>query len=206
MAMVERYIHKQQRGWRAITAPITYNGLTVDSTVNSVKANWQNAWGYDSLYGTRISGPVANSGNGLDDATTGSSLQTFNSTTGAWNKISNTWTEKQTGNSSTAANKGFYIFIRGDRRILPAGSTPYNFNGTTLAAKGLLQTGTQVFNFTGTSGKSWLLGNPYASPISMDSVTMSNIGQYVNIWDPNLTGYTQNTTVAMQHLIEPIGI
>lgn len=191
--IVERYLHKQARGWRAITAPVTYDGI-ISGDNNKVKNNWQNDWGYGTGYGTIVTGPVANVTNGLDYATTGSSLQTYNSTTGAWNKITNTNTETMSGSSATAANKGFYMFVRGDRTITPATTTPFNFTPTILASKGLLQTGTQVFNFTGTANKTWLIGNPYASAINMESVAANNIGQYIYIWDPNLTGYTTATT------------
>ena len=189
---VERYIHKKARGWRAITAPVTFNGI-ISNDNDKVYKNWQSSFGY-SNYGTRITGPTANTAtNGLDDITSGSSLQTYNSTTGAWTKVTNTKTETQSGSSATAANKGFFMFIRGDRTVTPAGSTPNTFVATTIATKGLLQTGTQTFNFTGTANKSWLIGNPYAAPVQMDSVIFNNIGNAVYVWDPNRTGVSANT-------------
>lgn len=185
---VERYIHKSERGWRAITAPVTYNGvINNDKVIN----NWQSSFGYVNNYGTRITGPIAT--NGIEDVTPGSSLLTYNSTTGAWNKITNTNTETQSGNSITAANKGFFLFIRGDRTVIPNGSNPNPFVATTLASKGLLQTGTQIFNFTGTSNSYWLVGNPYACPVDMSAVTYNNIGDFVYVWDPNLAGSSPNT-------------
>ena len=187
LVTVEKYIHKTARGWRALTAPITYNGIIQ----GYISSNWQSNFGYGNNYGTRISGPIA--ANGIDDATTGSSLQTYNSTTGAWTKVTNTNTETQSGNATSAANKGFYIFIRGDRTVTPSGSSPNNFISTTLAAKGKLQTGTQNFTFTGVANKSWLLGNPYACTVDMSTVSYNNIGDYVYVWDPNLSGSSTNT-------------
>lgn len=193
---VERYMHKQLRGWRSITAPITFNGLTLDSTTNSVKANWQNSWGYDSGYGTKITGPIygLSYAGGLDDSTIGYSMQKFNSATNSWDRIKNTWTETITGTAPSAANKAFWLFVRGDRRVNPNGTSPLDFKATTLAAKGLLQTGTQVFNYSGVTNRSWLVGNPYACAVDMSQVTLNNMQGYVYFWDPNLAGSNAATT------------
>ena len=43
----------------------------------------------------------------LDEYSPGSSLQKYNSTSGAWDKVTNTYTETQTGNATNAANKAF---------------------------------------------------------------------------------------------------
>ncbi len=192
---VEKYIHKAARGWRAITAPITYSGISQ----GYVSGNWQSAFGYSANYGTRITGPdTTTAGNGIDNYSNAASLQTYNSTTGAWTKVLNTNTQTQAGNSGNADNKGFFLFVRGDRTVTPtnggAGINPNAFVATTLASKGKLQTGTQTFTFTGASGKSWLLGNPYACPVDMSAVTYNNIGNSVYVWDPNKTGSTANTT------------
>ena len=111
---VERYIHKQGRGWRALTAPITYNGITQ----GYVSGNWQSAFGYSGNYGTRITGPdTLTAGNGIDNYSNSASMQTYNSTTGAWTKVLNTNTQTQSGNSGNADNKGFFVFVRGDRTV-----------------------------------------------------------------------------------------
>jgi len=197
LVTVERYIHKQGRGWRSLTAPVTYNGITQ----GYVSGNWQSSFGYSSNYGTRITGPdTTTAGNGIDNYSNGASIQTYNSTTGAWTKITNTNTQTQSGNSATAANKGFFLFVRGDRTVLPtnggAGVQPNSFVTTTLASRGLLQTGNQVFNFSGTSGKSWLLGNPYACPVDMSKVNLSGIDGFIYVWDPNKSGTAANGNYA----------
>ena len=81
-----------------------------------------------------------------------------------------------------------------DRSVTAATSTPANFVATTLAAKGKLQTGTQTYTFSGTVGKSWLIGNPYPCPIDMETVAYNNLETAVYAWDPNLTGFSANTT------------
>jgi hypothetical protein len=176
---VERYIHKQYRGWRAITAPVTNVGIS-----GTVKNNWQNSWGLGTNYGTRITGPSAT--NGLDDVSLNASLMTYNSTTGTWNKISNTNTEIIAGNSGSADNKSFFLYVRGDRTVTPNGYNPFSFQSTTLAARGKLQTGTQVFTFTGAANKSWLVGNPYACPVDLSTVTFGgSVPNQIYVWDPN---------------------
>ncbi len=191
---VERYFHKQNRGWRMATAPVSFNGI-ISNDNDKVINNWQSNFGYSSNYGTRITGPVTPSGtNGLDDLSTSANLLTYNSSgSGSWNKILNTKTETMSGSTGSADNKGFFIFVRGDRTVTPSNSTPNAFATTTLASKGLLQTGTQTFNFSGTSGNSWLIGNPYACPVDMSTVTYTNIGNFVYFWDPNLTGVSTNS-------------
>lgn len=185
--IVEKYIHKQFRGWRALTAPITYNGITQ----GYVSANWQSNWGYAANYGTKITGPTV--ANGIDEFSIGNSLQTFNSSNNSWTKINNTNTETMAGSTSNAANKAFYIFIRGDRTVGNAGTSPNAYVSTTLAARGKLQTGTQTFNYTGAANTSWLVGNPYACPVDMSTITYDSIGSYVYVWDPNLSGSSPNT-------------
>ena len=179
---VERYVHKQYRGWRAITAPVTYAGL---QSIGTVKTNWQNSWGLSANYGTRITGPTG--GTGIDDVTPKGSLKKYNSSTGAWNEISNTVAEAIAGNSGNADNKSFFLYVRGDRTVTPNSYDPYAFVTTTLAARGKLQTGTQTFNYTGAANKSWMVGNPYACPIDMSLVTFGGSApKYVYVWDPNL--------------------
>lgn len=192
---VERYIHKQFRGWRMATAPVTFNNI-ISGDNNKVFNNWQSNFGYSNNYGTRITANVTpnSSTNGIDDATSSSNLLTYNSSTASWNKVVNTKTETMSGSSGSADNKGFFIFIRGDRTVTPTtNGTPNSFVTTTLASKGLLQTGSQTFTYTGASGNSWLIGNPYACPVDMSAITYNNIGNFVYFWDPNLTGASTNS-------------
>jgi hypothetical protein len=178
--IVERYVHNQTRGWRALTAPVTYSGISQ----GYVSGNWQSAFGYSGNYGTRITGPSAT--NGLDDVTPSASLMTYNSGTGAWNKISNTTTETMAGSNGNADNKGFFLFVRGDRTVTPNGYNPNAFVSTTLAAQGKLQIGTQTFSYGGAANKAWLVGNPYACPVDMSAVTFNgSIPNFVYVWDPN---------------------
>ena len=110
----------------------------------------------------------------------------YNSTSGAWTNITNTTTETIATTDASAANKSFFMFVRGDRTVTPNGYTPGAFVSTTIPARGKLQTGTQVFNFTGAANKAWLVGNPYACPVDMSTVTFSsNIPDQVYVWDPN---------------------
>jgi Secretion system C-terminal sorting domain len=193
--VVERYYHKQFRGWRAVTAPISFAGLTITDSSNMMFKNWQSNFGYSANYGTRVTGKVTPSAtNGLDDSTNSSSLMTYNSSTAAWNKIVNTKTETIAGNTGAgnADNKSFFMFVRGDRSVLPVVGTPNTFVTTTLAAKGLLQTGNITATYTGAAGNSWLTGNPYACAVDMSNLTYTNIPNTVYVWDPNLVGANTN--------------
>ncbi|MCX6210060.1 MAG: T9SS type A sorting domain-containing protein [Bacteroidetes bacterium] len=178
------------------TTPLTYNGI-VSNDNDKVYKNWQSDFGYGSNYGTRFTANVTPSGtNGIDDYSVSSNLLTYNSTTGAYTRVVNTKTETMSGSTGSADNKGFFMFVRGDRTVTPTNNgIPNAFVPTTLAAKGLLQTGTQVFNYTGVSGNSWLVGNPYACTVdlSSDSVTFTGITNGFYVWDPNLTGITTSS-------------
>lgn len=190
--VVERFIHKQFRGWRMITAPVTYDGI-ISNDNDKVFNNWQSDFGYTNNYGTRITANVAPSGtNGIDNQTNGANLLTYNSSgSGSWNRVTNTKTETMSGSTGSADNKGFFIFLRGDRTVIPTtNGVPNSFVTTTLASKGLLQSGPQLFNYGGAANNSWLIGNPYACPVDMSTVTFTNIGNFVYFWDPNLVGIT----------------
>ncbi len=198
---VERYYHKQFRGWRMATAPVSYRGIADTATKNySVWKNWQNDFGYTNNYGTRFGGPVTpTSDNGLDDLANSANLLTYNTSgAGSYSRVLNTKSELMsdtTVGATTPANKGYFIFVRGDRTVLPTTTgTPNAFATTVLAAKGLLQTGDKTFTFTGTSGNSWLIGNPYACPVDLSSgVTFSGITNGFYVWDPNLVGASTNS-------------
>ena len=148
--------------------------------------NWQNSWGLGTNYGTRVTGPSAT--NGLDDVSVSASLKTYSGSTGAWNNVTNTNIETMASTASSAANKSFFMYVRGDRTVTPNGYNPLAFQATTLPTRGKLQTGTQTFTLSGPANNYWLIGNPYACPVDMSQVSLSNIATSIYVWDPNLTG------------------
>jgi hypothetical protein len=185
--IVQRYLINSERRWRLLTAPVK------GSTFNSIYENWQNNGNYDGLTGTDVWGPVAS----YDPAINGMNylpISTHNFrkyVNGAWSSVSNTFTEPL---FSATKNNAFLTFI-----IYPYGEgvsgndgVPGSLN-TTLQAKGNLITGNQTYNVV--AGNYQLIGNPYASPIDMESLIMDGglngnvVDEKIWIIDPNIGQY-----------------
>ncbi len=169
---VERYF-PARRAWRLVTSPLSNTG--------SIWSNWQNKGVYTPGRGTHITGPNPTVANGLDTSPqNASSFKTGVNLT----VVTDTKGMNLSNNTSSAANIGYYLFVRGDRN-------PANIAGasniTTISSKGNLQTGTQTF-FTATAVKDayTLIGNPYASPVNFKSLTRNNVINRFTVWDPYL--------------------
>ncbi|UAY51965.1 T9SS type A sorting domain-containing protein [Ferruginibacter albus] len=181
-AIVERYI-PGRRAWRLLTAPVTNSG--------SIYSSWQNNGVYTPGSGTLISGASPSSSNGIDASPQNTaSMKGFNYSTQALTTITNTKTTNITPtNNGSADNVGYFIFVRGDRDPATTGN-PNNGNvpvdNTTLRSSGVLQQGDQLFTAAATAGKYTLIGNPYASPIDFDNVTLNNVTKRFYVWDPSL--------------------
>lgn len=178
-ANVERYI-PARRAWRLITAPV--------SSSNSIYNSWQNKGVYSSGSGLLVTGPnpSAAAGNGLDYSEFNNiSMRGFNYSTQQFTNVLNTKVAVSPGNSGSADNAGYFIFIRGDRN--PVNTYVNNVNITTLSSIGSLQTGTQTFTASADTNKRYtLVGNPYASPVDFDNVTRTNLKKRFYVWDPSL--------------------
>lgn len=188
---VQRY-HANKRAWLLISAPLTMNGLDTATTHfhGDIKRNWQAQ--------TYITAPSVYTQYGMD-AAVNNTYAMLRWTGAAWGRVTNTLNDTSligltTGN--TAANNPFFLFVRGDRSILPtAGSISSSF--VTLEAKGALQTGTKTVDIS-TAGTYALVANPYAAPISLNQFLVDNSGlvsgnTYLYYWDPNNSttgGYT----------------
>jgi hypothetical protein len=174
---VERYF-PAQRSWRLITAPVTNTG--------SIYNEWQNAGVYQAGKDMLVTGPAPSAANGLDDSQQNNySMYRWNVNTQALAGVANTKDSTLSSNqNSSADNKGYFAFVRGDRD--PSNTMlPYS-NITTLSSKGKLQMGTQVFNAGNTGGKYVLIGNPYASPVDFNTLTRQNLVKRFYVWDPNI--------------------
>ena len=170
---VERYF-PARRAWRLVTSPLSNTG--------SIWSNWQNRGVYTPGGGTHITGPNPTVANGLDvSVTNNSSLKTGVNLA----IVTDTKGMNLSNNTSSAANIGYFLFVRGDRN--PANINTGSSNITTISSKGNLQTGTQTF-MTATSAKDayTLIGNPYASPVYFRSVTRNNVINRFVVWDPYL--------------------
>ncbi len=183
-----------KRAWRMMTAPISGTQTIFDA--------WQN--GAPSTYipgiGTFITGQNANQAvNGLDGGLTGLngsySLKAFDTTgTGSLVNVDNTKVPIS-GNTGSADNKPYFIFIRGDRDSLTTGNPQFgglDINNTTLTATGKLQIGTQTFNIQASPDlengdlQYSMIGNPYMSPVDLNLLTYNNVAPFVYTWDPGL--------------------
>lgn len=188
---VERLISalSNRSAWRFLTAPLTGTGSIFDT--------WQNGGNYAAGVGTTVTGPnytgagtpgtpAPNGSTGLDYYTVAPSLYTFNTATQNIDAVTNT---KTTLLSDPTANRGYYIFINGDRQS--AWGTP---NQTTLSATGSLLIGTKGFATSAAPNAITLVGNPYASAINLDlfdgdNAASSNVKSNYYYWDPYLTGW-----------------
>ncbi|MFY8127671.1 MAG: FG-GAP-like repeat-containing protein, partial [Chitinophagaceae bacterium] len=169
---VERYFNGK-RAWRFLTAPLSSNGNSPVYLSNS----WQQQ--------THITGP---NGTGLDAVKPNFSFLTH--APNAWSGVTNTQTTELFTNASTASNKAFAAFIRGNRSIDL--NSIAAFSTATLSATGKLLQGTQTFNLGNKNANDFLfIGNPFASPIDVDQVYLNSGTQNINrtfyTWDPTLS-------------------
>jgi hypothetical protein len=190
--IVERYIatgiagSQHTKSWQLLAVPVNNS--------QTVKAAWQEGAASPNEnpkpgYGTQITSNLSGAtGLGFDVYSPGgASMKTFNpSGAGSWDGIPNT------SSYPVYNNKGYMVFIRGDRSVI-------NFSGpnssplpTTLRAAG------KIF-FPGSNpppsvtvlpGKYESVGNPYASSIDLVSLFSLFTGDIQNVfyvWDPRLT-------------------
>lgn len=199
---VERYLenNSNSRVWRLLTAPVVKNNPADDG---SIFKHWQNnghpfAIG-DLGYGTDVWGPNPDytmEANGMYYLNPGthnfrkyvSSAGTGANAVGAWSTVTNTLTEEL---FSSTTNNAFLAFVikpfgqgvtPGDPNTSSTGSVK-----TVLSATGKLRFG--GITYTILKNRYHLIGNPYASPISIGPLLSSNTGKTTGkIWvlDGNL--------------------
>lgn len=197
-ATVERYIPAGTPGpathgksWQLLAVPV--------SGTQTVNAAWQEGASSPNAnpksgYGTQITGNVAGAlGVGFDVYTAaGASMKTYDAATGTFIGIPNT-------NSLSIANqKGYMVFVRGDRSV-----TAYNqaANATILRTTGkLYTTGADLPPSTNVpANKFESVGNPYASAIDFTAmIRTGGVDNTYYVWDPLLagTGYGGYQTIS----------
>ncbi len=178
--VVERYL-PAKKAWRFIATPVQ------PSTTYKVFNTWQESGitpGTPNGYGTQITGPGAvPATNGLDVSTPGNSLKYYDPTQSlGFTMITNTRT------TDLANEKGYMVFVRGDRSATVASGTN---TVTTLRSPGQLITGTKTY--TVPHGGLASVGNPYASRIDLEKVYLADgigvsagVVAAVTIWDPQV--------------------
>ena len=182
---VQRYI-PGKRAWRLLTAPV--------AVASSIFSTWQNSGNYVVGKGMFVSGPAAINvlptalNNGLDYSDrNNSSMKSwdYTLTTPNFVAVSNSNNSISLPTVLSAANIGYFVFVRGDRARTNINNL-INSSITTLTSIGLLQTGPQTFTIPAatTSGSFVLLGNPYAAPIDFNNVTLTNVYKTFYTYDP----------------------
>ena len=209
---VQRYI-PGKRAWRLLTAPV--------AVANSVFSSWQNSGNYVAGRGMFVSGPAATNvlplatNNGMDFSDrNNSSMKSWDYTlaTPAFVPVSNTNSSISLPTVTSAANIGYFVFVRGDRARTNINNI-INSNITTLTSTGLLQTGAQTFNIpTATASNSFvLLGNPYAAPVDFAKATLTNVNKTFYTWDPaiNVLGAyvtVSYTAITAKYITVPVSV
>jgi len=169
---VERYIPQNtNRAWRALSVP-TYGSQTI-----------ANAW----QQGTLITGPA--SCTGMDATTSGFSMYTYSASTDNLVGVSST----ASAINNNATNPASYLlYIRGDRNT-GLSMTNANPSATTLSTSGSIYQGsvsTDISSNNSSAASTYhLIGNPYASPININSFLSTNsstIENYIYVWDPKM--------------------
>ena len=179
---VERYI-PAKRAWRAITSPLK-------GSDTSIFSQWQNNGTVSSGVGIELWNPngdttPSSSNSGLAVGPSSSILQYD---AGAWNAVTNTNT---TNLFTTSRNNAFMVFPTGS---YGGGNILSNLpaTATTIKATGQLITGDVTYSNLSNTNHT-LIGNPYASPIDLNSILDANatLEKLFWVWDPN--GANQGT-------------
>jgi len=200
---VERFIPgiAGSRAWRFLSVPTA-------SGTETIRSSWMNGQTPGTAgpagQGTWITSNLSTaSANGYD------ARSNANSTILNYNNALNTWPGVTTPTASTniATDKGYMIFIRGDRSIQVLTST---FTTTTLKTKGALKQGTYPAVPIPVNADSYeAIGNPYASSIDLRNVARTGGTDAVfYIWDPKilpLGAFQTLTLIAGDFLIIPGG-
>ncbi len=173
---VERYIPNNGfRSWRFLSVP-TFGSQTIRQAWQEGTANTLPLQNNLPGYGTLITGTgttAAATAAGFDGALANASFQIWG--TSNWVNVSGT-------NTPIATEKGYMLFVRGDRSRVINGAVT-NTNATTLRTKGELYQGTH--NYAAFPANSFnAVGNLYASAI--DFTQLQRTGGTQNlfyIWD-----------------------
>jgi hypothetical protein len=184
--IVERYI-PARRAWRLLTAPLRGNGS--DVTLSS-------AWQTNNSTGVLLFAPGG--ANGFTAGGANANIQSYNSSTNTWSYLTGTNNNNiinNDGGGTTATNKAYAVFVTGPSNTtnITSGST-----ATTIKTTGKIVTGQQNLSISNTNGQYNLIGNPYASPIDLESFYTTNstpISSTFYVWDAQLATVGSYITV-----------
>jgi len=194
--LAERYIPSKE-AWRFLASPVNTSGTIYD--------NWQEGGGSPAGYGTYITAPASNTGNGFDNTpTSANSMFTYTAGAGPWNGIANT------NNTQLKAGTGYRLWVRSDRTTpigtvtsattLRATGTPVMGTVTMIPAASTPANSSELNVLAGGASQYSLVGNPYCSPVNFQNLTKTNLLDYYWAWDPNLavTGHRDGRYVLVR--------
>lgn len=183
----QRFIPQGKRAFRFLTATVT--------STESIRINWQANGTTTVGIATQITG-TGGSTNGFDTSNTNNpSLFIYNNQVASgtgWTAVTSTNT------TSLEAGVGYRILLRGDRNVdLSATSAATMNHSVTLNTKGILKTGTVVYNdasgpvainnTTNTTTDNYsLVGNPFMSPIDWHTIDKTGLEDSYYAWDANM--------------------
>ncbi|MCO6497026.1 MAG: T9SS type A sorting domain-containing protein [Chitinophagaceae bacterium] len=171
---VERFIPGHTKAWQTLSVP------TKGSTIFN---SWQNSRVYEQYKGTTITAPFNDwAARGFDIKSSSPSMKVYDPATDTYVGVPNT---------SMLIDKpnGYMFFVRGDRSVTetwePATEVTLQTTGKLYAptppGEGPVTVSVSPNSFA-------MVGNPYASSIKYDQITLSSNLQWdYYIWDPQLT-------------------
>ena len=184
---VERYINtglvgsQHHKSWQLLAIPTTGATIRASWMEGATSANGDPHPGY----GTQITSNVANAATwpspGFDALSVAPSMKTYNTATNAWDGVPKT-------DMSIYNQKGYLVFIRGDRSVIGVNQSA---NPTVLRTTGKLFTpafppNNSLISAAGLGLTS--VGNPYASALDLRNLTYgSGVNTTVIVWDPTIT-------------------
>jgi hypothetical protein len=179
---VERYINT---GISTGQHPKSWQFLATPTRGQSVYDSWQEGGNFPSGYGTIVTG----TGSGFDITTTTPSMKYFDpniGTSGDWVGVSNT-------SNSLYDQRGYMLFVRGDRTVTTS-TSPANL--TNMRSKGIIFQPIDPPPVTVVgAGALASVGNPYASAVDLNYMMTAGSGNGftglnndVIVWDPLLYG------------------
>ncbi|MEO6134638.1 MAG: hypothetical protein ABIP35_05765, partial [Ginsengibacter sp.] len=176
--IIERYIPNHTKSWQLLSAPA--KGKTIKETWQEGAAtpNENPKPGYG--VGITQNNIASWQANGFDAFSAGGpSMKYFDAVNNKYIGINST-------NDQIANQSGYFLFVRGDRSVTdykaPATATILRTLGK-LYAPG----SEEPININVPANSFACVGNPYASSINFDDLTLTEINNSYTIWDPQLT-------------------
>ncbi len=174
---IERFIPDNGfRSWRLLSVPTYGNGQTIRQAWQEGDANPLPMQNNLVGLGTQITGTgslATAQAAGFDNTSASAALLNWNGN--GWSSVTNT-------NSPVETNKGYFLYVRGDRSKGTAGAVT-NTSSTTLRTTGNIYQGDQpTINLNANSFN--LIGNTYPSAINFLSIDRTgDVNNLFYIWD-----------------------